>query len=103
MTARIQFSDGAEHVLTRRLRDDSEGSITLIDGVVAELSTLGIVVSDAVYPVVAQHSLQSFIHTKPKERRDAISEALAAGTCCFKDCSRWSSALIPDITSKLCC
>ena len=27
------------------------------------------------YPVVAQHSLQSFIHSKPKDRRDAICAA----------------------------
>src|SRR5262249_24894953 len=30
---------------------------------------------EAVYPIVAQHGLQTFVHTKPRERRDAISAA----------------------------
>ena len=28
------------------------------------------------YPVVAQHGLQTFVHSKPKDRRDAICAAL---------------------------
>jgi hypothetical protein len=30
----------------------------------------------AVNPIVAQHDLQSFIHSRPKERRDLVSTAL---------------------------
>ena len=76
VSARILLADGNEHVLTRRLSDVNETSKTLVNGINGEFSQIGIVVSDAVYPVVAQHSLQSFIHSKPKERRDAMSEAL---------------------------
>jgi energy-coupling factor transporter ATP-binding protein EcfA2 len=76
VSVRVRLRDGAEHVLTRRLRGGSEASVTFIDGTPADFSSLKIVAADSVYPVVAQHSLQSFIHTKPKERRDAMSEAL---------------------------
>jgi hypothetical protein len=53
-----------------------EASRTFIDGRDAGFESLGIIPNEAVYPVVAQHSLQTFIHSKPKDRRDAIANAL---------------------------
>ena len=69
---------GQEYLLTRRLIDGdrTEASETFIDGVKANFSTIGAESSEAVYPVVAQHGLQIFIHSKPKDRRDAIGAAL---------------------------
>jgi hypothetical protein len=67
--------DGNEFKLSRRLMDN-EASATFIDGKQALFSNLNINPIDAVYPVVAQHGLQTFIHSKPKDRRDAICAAL---------------------------
>lgn len=67
--------NGATVRLCRRITN-GEASETLIDGVVAPFSSLNISPIEAVYPVVAQHGLQTFIHAKPKDRRDAISAAL---------------------------
>lgn len=67
--------NGVEVRICRRLMSD-ELSETLIDGVVSPFSTLNISPVEAVYPVVAQHGLQTFIHSKPKDRRDAICAAL---------------------------
>ena len=43
---------------------------------VAPLSTVGLSDDEVFNPIVAQDSLQDFIHSKPKERRDKISAAL---------------------------
>ena len=69
---------GKEYTLSRRLIDGdrAEASETYIDGVKASFGTLFAGLSEAVYPVVAQHGLQTFIHSKPKDRRDAIGAAL---------------------------
>lgn len=69
---------GKEYLLSRRLIDGdrTEASETYIDGVKANFSTISAGSSEAVYPVVAQHGLQTFIHSKPKDRRDAIGSAL---------------------------
>src|ERR1700722_15299642 len=67
--------NGTEVRFSRR-QAGADGSATFIDGNPASFSTLGITPIDAVYPVVAQHGLQTFIHSKPKERRDAIGAAL---------------------------
>jgi hypothetical protein len=67
--------NGSTVRLCRRLTD-GESSETLVDGVVAPFSAVGVNPIEAVYPVVAQHGLQTFIHAKPKDRRDAISAAL---------------------------
>jgi energy-coupling factor transporter ATP-binding protein EcfA2 len=70
----IQFG-GRDLLLTRRL-DDKESSVTYIDDRPADFSAAGIVAREAYYPVVAQHGLQTFVHSKPKDRRDAICAAL---------------------------
>lgn len=69
---------GKEYLLSRRLIDGdrTEASETLIDGAKASFTTISAGWNEAVYPVVAQHGLQTFIHSKPKDRRDAIGAAL---------------------------
>lgn len=69
---------GREYLLSRRLIDGdrTEASETFIDGVKANFTTIGGGWNEAIYPVVAQHGLQTFIHSKPKDRRDAIGAAL---------------------------
>lgn len=72
--ATIERASGV-HVIKRVLRPD-ETSVTFVDGAQAAFSGLGIRVIEAIHPIIAQNGLQSFIHSKPKERRDAISAAL---------------------------
>jgi hypothetical protein len=66
---------GKDVTLTRHL-GDKENSVTYVDGKEADFSTIGILPLEAYYPVVAQHGLQTFIHARPKDRRDAICAAL---------------------------
>ena len=72
---------GRQHRLKRQLLVDTqcEGSTTFVDGTQVGFSSVGVTPIEAVYPIVAQHSLQTFIHTKPKDRRDAIGAALGLG------------------------
>ena len=65
---------GRRALISRRL-GKNETSETFVDGVAAPFSTLGITPIEAFYPVVAQHGLQTFVHSKPKDRRDAICAA----------------------------
>lgn len=67
---------GGREVLLSRVLGFKETSTTLVDGVAASFSSLGIQALDAFYPVVTQHGLQTFVHAKPKDRRDAICAAL---------------------------
>jgi energy-coupling factor transporter ATP-binding protein EcfA2 len=66
---------GRDLTLMRRL-GDKETSTTFVDGQPADFSSLGVMALEAFYPVVAQHGLQTFVHSKPKDRRDAICAAL---------------------------
>ena len=78
VSAKIRTTGGKEHTIARVIpnpRDDLV-SVTYIDGTVASLASLGLVKIEGLHPVVAQHDLQSFIHSRPKERRDLISLAL---------------------------
>ena len=70
--------ESTEYLLSRRLIDGATGELTetLIDGVAADFASIGANGREAVYPVVAQNGLQTFIHSKPKDRRDAIGSAL---------------------------
>ncbi|MBY0331765.1 MAG: AAA family ATPase [Acetobacteraceae bacterium] len=74
VSARVLWQ-GRDVTLTRRLKAD-ETSETLVDGGVLDFSTIGLAPPEVAYPVVAQHALQLLIHQKPKNRRDAICEAL---------------------------
>src|ERR1700730_6270105 len=69
---------GRKYRLERRLVDSNRGeaSETFVDGSAADFTSIGLHVVEAMYPVVAQHGLQAFIHTKPKDRRGAIGAAL---------------------------
>lgn len=66
---------GREFTLCRRL-GAKETSRTFVDGKPMDFSAIGIQAFEAHYPVVAQHGLQTFVHSKPKDRRDAICAAL---------------------------
>lgn len=70
---KVHFN-GKDVELSRRL-GPKESSETFIDGVAGPFSELGINALEAFYPVVAQHGLQTFVHSKPKDRRDAICAA----------------------------
>ena len=75
--AEVEFPDGRRLVLCRRTKSGrQEESETLVDGTPSSFAPLGLVGSDVGYPVVAQHGLQGFILSRPKERRDAIGAAL---------------------------
>jgi chromosome segregation ATPase len=76
VTARVRLPGVGERTLSRRI-DAAEGeeSRTFVDELPAEFSDIGLRPIEAVYPIVAQHGLQTFVHTKPRERRDAISAA----------------------------
>ena len=66
-------------VLSRRLVEGTRGgetTKTFINGVKGSFASIGAEGREAVYPIVAQHGLQTFIHSKPKDRRDAIGSAL---------------------------
>jgi len=67
--------NGRDVLICRRMTP-GEKSTTLVDGAAAPFSSMNINPIEAVYPVVAQHGLQTFIHSKPKDRRDAICAAL---------------------------
>lgn len=73
VTATVEIG-GRRAVLSRRLAQ-GETSETFVDGAAASFSTINVVPIEAFYPVVAQHGLQTFVHSKPKDRRDAICAA----------------------------
>jgi chromosome segregation ATPase len=73
VTATVEIA-GRRRVLSRRL-GPGEASTTFVDGTPAAFSTVNVSPIEAFYPVVAQHGLQTFIHSKPKDRRDAICAA----------------------------
>ena len=78
VSAKVRLENGLERTLARRIpnpRDDTL-SVTFIDGSPADFASIGLAKLEALHPVVAQHDLQSFIHSRPKERRDFISAAL---------------------------
>ncbi|HEX3504106.1 MAG TPA: AAA family ATPase [Xanthobacteraceae bacterium] len=74
VTATVNVGD-RHYVLTRRLTQN-ESSETFVEGIAASFASININPLEAVYPVVAQHGLQTFVHSKPKDRRDAICAAL---------------------------
>jgi energy-coupling factor transporter ATP-binding protein EcfA2 len=76
VTARVLLPGLGEHTLSRRIDAvPGEQSRTFVDDAPAGFEALGLRPIEAVYPIVAQHGLQTFVHTKPRERRDAISAA----------------------------
>lgn len=65
---------GTQVVLSRQMIAN-EQSVTYVNGSPASFSTINVAPIEAFYPVVAQHGLQTFVHSKPKDRRDAICAA----------------------------
>lgn len=78
VSAIVRLANGTEHELTRRIPDPRTDNIseTFLDGKPAYFASVGVHALHAAHPVVAQHDLQSLIHSRPKERRDVISGAL---------------------------
>lgn len=74
----LLLSDGSRHAIRRELNVGNRGietSVTLVDGNASDLTVIGISGNEVFYPLIAQHSLQDFIHSRPKDRRDKISAA----------------------------
>jgi DNA repair exonuclease SbcCD ATPase subunit len=76
--AEVRFENGETFRLARMMDGNasSEAGQTFVDDQEALFSSIGLTPNEASYPVVAQHGLQTFIHTRPKDRRDAIAAAL---------------------------
>ncbi len=91
--ATIVFPDGSEHLLKRTISLDPNGypiddsSALSFDGTgIQGFSEVGIVFTEAHCPIVVQHGIQDFIHTRPIDRYRSISEALGiASLVGFKD------------------
>lgn len=75
--ATVRLKDGTEYVIKRSAHSKNDlVSEFFIDGKPAKLSDLTLREDEPANPIVAQHDLQSFIHSRPKDRRDLISNAL---------------------------
>jgi energy-coupling factor transporter ATP-binding protein EcfA2 len=72
----LRVTYGGRTLTLSRQLGDKETSTTFVDGQLADFGAVGILPLEAHYPVVAQHGLQTFVHSKPKDRRDAICAAL---------------------------
>jgi hypothetical protein len=80
--AQVKLQDGTTHVLRRTILvptsgkfDDTE-SVLSIDGHHAAYADIGLGVLPVYNPVITQHGIQDFIHTRPIDRYRAISDAL---------------------------
>ena len=80
--AKIRLAEDICHLVRRNMlipedgRFDDTQSELLIDGSPGHFSDLGLSVLPVYNPVVAQHALQDFIHTRPIDRYRAMSDAL---------------------------
>jgi len=77
--AMLRSSTGVEFEVRRDLEvgpRNVESSQTFVNSSPASLTTIGLPTDEFFSPVIAQDSLQEFIHAKPKERRDKICAAL---------------------------
>ncbi len=91
--AEIELSDGSTHFIRRTIKLDKAGlpldqeSTLSIDGdQVNDFSPIGITYTEAHCPVIVQHGIQDFIHTRPIDRYRVISEALGLSELVeFKD------------------
>jgi energy-coupling factor transporter ATP-binding protein EcfA2 len=74
----VKLNNGDISVLKRELVIGQRGfetSRTFMEGDPAEFTSILQLENDIFYPIIAQHSLQNFIHSRQKERRDMISAA----------------------------
>jgi len=70
--------DDSEHILRRELHDgprNQETTKTFIDGEETHFSEIGLTEDPIFDPVIPQHSLQDFLLSRPKARRDKVSAA----------------------------
>jgi len=90
--AKIRLSDDTTHLIKRTMIlstsgrfDDTQSELT-IDGAPGSFSDIGLSVLPVYNPVVTQHGIQDFIHTRPIDRYRAISDALGlTDLVAFKD------------------
>lgn len=86
-------SQGNKHIIRREITLNKNGlpidneSVITIDGkVVDNFSLIGLVYSEANCPVIVQHGIQDFIHTRPIDRYRVLSDALGVSDLiAFKD------------------
>jgi len=74
----VRLRDGTTRMLRRDFLIGNRGvesSQTFMDGQPAEFPSILGIEDEVFYPIIAQHSLQDFIHSRPKDRRDKISAA----------------------------
>ena len=89
----IAFSDNSEHKLKREIKLDTYGSpiddsskLSFDDIEIQNFSEVGILYNESHCPIVVQHGIQDFIHTRPIDRYRSISEALGISDLIrFKD------------------
>ena len=74
----VRLQDGTTRILRRDLfigHRAVESSQTFMDGQGTDFPSILGTEDEVFYPIIAQHSLQDFIHSRPKDRRDKISAA----------------------------
>ena len=90
---KIRMVDGSIHALRRTMQiadlaklDDTNSALTFDGAKIDDLASIGLVFGESQCPVVLQHGIQNFIHTRPIDRYRAISDALGLGDLTtFKD------------------
>ena len=91
--AEIRLADGSTHIIRRIIKLnkaglplDQESALTIDGNPVGDFSSIGISYTEAHCPVIVQHGIQDFIHTRPIDRYRVISEALGLSELIgFKD------------------
>ncbi len=91
--AEIRLADGSTHFVRRTIKLnkaglplDQESVLTIDSNIVNDFSSINLSYSEAHCPVIVQHGIQDFIHTRPIERYRVISEALGLSDLVeFKD------------------
>lgn len=75
-----EISTGSKiYIIKRQLhigKRNKESTSTFVDGNEATFDSIGLTENTVYDPVIPQHSLQDFIHSRPKDRRDKVSAAL---------------------------
>jgi hypothetical protein len=92
--AKVRLTDGSTHRIRRTIKLDKSGSALDHSSVLSfngakchpHSSILSLSYTGAHCPVIVQHGIQDFIHTRPKDRYRLISEALGLSDLIeFKD------------------
>ncbi|MBI4738251.1 AAA family ATPase [Candidatus Woesearchaeota archaeon] len=91
--AEVRLADGSTHLMRRTIklnRDglplDQESTLSIDGNPLADFTLLNLSFTEAHCPVIVQHGIQDFIHTRPIDRYRVISEALGLSELVeFKD------------------